>query len=228
MNMQMCNNGHFYDADVYAECPSCRKEAVEENNFPKTGMVTEFPTTGSYMAKKESTGKNSFPKTSAVSNTPAEFPKTAPISSASKEFPKTAPISRQGSVPKTAPIGGAEHTPSFTGWNPVLGWLVCVQGGKKGKDFRLTQEKSYIGRAASNDICLEFDEAISRDTAVIITYIKEHRVFRLEAGQSRNPVCVNGVPVLTELYLRDRDVISVGTTELKLICFCDTSFAWEN
>jgi len=238
--MQMCNKGHFYDADVHTECPACNRLA-EENVFPKTGIVTDFPTTGSYMAKQKSSQESSYPKTSAVSsetsaypktapvgNVPQEFPKTAPIVDTSPSFPKTAPVGVSGTIPKTAPVGCAGQGTGFHGWNPVLGWLVCVQGGKQGKDFRLTQETTYIGRAASNDVCLDFDEIISRDTSIIITYIKQSRVFRLNTEQSKNPVLVNGTPVLTELYLRDSDVISVGNTQLKLVCFCDASFAWEN
>ncbi len=227
MNMQMCNNGHFYDADVHAECPACNRQ-VEENMFPRTGIVTDFPSTGSYMAKQIVPQENSYPKTTAVSNASQEYPKTSPVGGMSTEFPKTAPVEATGSIPKTAPVGGVRQTPSFTGWNPILGWLVCIQGGKQGKDFRLTQETNYIGRAASNDICLDFDEAISRDTTITITYVKQSRVFRLNSEQSRNPVLVNGVPVMTELYLRDKDVISVGSTQLKLVCFCDASFVWEN
>ncbi len=250
MNMQMCNNGHFYDADAHAECPSCKKESGEDKEFPKTGVVMDFPTTGSFMAKQEPASE--YPKTTAMSKAAPEYPKTAPATGAGEypktapiagagEFPKTAPVSNTGNFPKTmpigssprecpktAPIGSSERVPAFAGWNPVLGWLVCIQGGKRGKDFRLTQEKSYIGRAASNDICLDFDETISRDTTITITYVKEHQVFRLETLQSRNPVSVNEIPVVNELYLRDKDIISIGATELRLVCFCDTSFAWEN
>lgn len=250
MNMQMCDNGHFYDADVHAECPAC-KRPVEEMPFPKTGIVTDFPTMGRYMEQQIS---QEFPKTESVSDASVEFPKTEPVSGKSVEFPKTAPVSGTSQVfprtepirsapqdfPKTAPVGGVEAFPktmpigvrgqvsTFAGRNPVLGWLVCVQGGKAGKDFRLTQEVNYIGRATSNDVCLDFDETLSRDTAITITYVKQSRVFRLNVEQSKNPVTVNGSPVLTELYLRDRDVISAGGTQLKLVCFCDDSFTWEN
>lgn len=240
MNMQMCDNGHFYDADVHTECPAC-KRPVEELPFPKTGIVTDFPATGSYMEKQTvqeneypKTGPvngtvGEFPKTAPVRGTPQELPKTAPVSGTSQEFPKTEPIrSTSQAFPKTMPIGGGGQVSSFAGRNPVLGWLVCVQGKKAGKDFRLTQEINYIGRATSNDVCLDFDETLSRDTTITITYVKQSRVFRLNAEQSRNPVTVNGSPVVTELYLRDRDVISIGSTQLTLVCFCDASFTWEN
>ena len=239
MNMQMCDNGHFYDADVHTECPAC-KRPVEEMPFPKTGIVTDFPATGSYM-EKQTVQENEYPKTGPVNGTVGEFPKTAPVSgtsheipktapirNVSQEFPKTTPLKVAGMFPKTVPIGEGAQKTFFAGRNPVLGWLVCVQGGKEGKDFRLTQETNYIGRATSNDVCIDFDETISRDTTITITYVKQTRVFRLNTEQSRNPVTVNGSPVLTELYLRDRDVISVGGTCLKLVCFCDASFAWEN
>ncbi len=239
MNMQMCDNGHFYDADVHTECPAC-KRPVEEMPFPKTGIVTDFPATGSYM-EKQTVQENEYPKTGPVNGTVGEFPKTAPVSGASQAFPRTEPIrSEPQDFPKTAPVGGVEAFPktmpiggrgqvsTYTGRNPVLGWLVCVQGKKAGKDFRLTQEINYIGRATSNDVCLDFDETLSRDTMITITYVKQSRVFRLNAEQSRNPVTVNGSPVVTELYLRDRDVISIGSTQLTLVCFCDASFTWEN
>ncbi|MBQ3027541.1 MAG: FHA domain-containing protein [Lachnospiraceae bacterium] len=239
MNMQMCDNGHFYDADVHTECPAC-KRPVEEMPFPKTGIVTDFPATGSYM-EKQTVQENEYPKTGPVNGTVGEFPKTAPVSGASQAFPRTEPIrSEPQDFPKTAPVGGVEAFPktmpiggrgqvsTYTGRNPVLGWLVCVQGKKAGKDFRLTQEINYIGRATSNDVCLDFDETLSRDTTITITYVKQSRVFRLNAEQSRNPVTVNGSPVVTELYLRDRDVISIGSTQLTLVCFCDASFTWEN
>ena len=243
MNMQMCDNGHFYDADVHAECPACKRQ-VEENPFPKTGIVTDFPATGSYI-KKQTGPVNmdsvEFPKTGPVNDMAEELPRTGPISSSSQAFPKTAPVSGMSQAfpktapvsgmsqefPKTTPIGGGEPMSSYVGRNPVLGWMVCVKGRKVGKDFRLIQETNYIGRATSNDVCLDFDEVLSRDTIITITYVKQSRVFRLNAEQSRNSVTVNGSPVLTELYLRDRDVISIGSTQLMLVCFCDASFAWE-
>lgn len=242
MNMQMCRNGHFYDADAQPECPHCKREAAAGAQFPKTGIVTDFPSTGCYMKDQVKQAQTEFPKTMPVGSAPTEFPKTAPVGSAPTEFPKTAPVgsapaefpktapvgSAPREFPKTAPVGGAEPATPAMGWNPVLGWLVCVEGRKRGKDYRLTQEVNYIGRATSNDICLDFDEEISRDTTITIAYVKQSRVFRLDTEQSRNPVYVNGQPVLSELYLRDKDIICVGGTCLKLVCFCDASFEWEN
>ena len=237
MNMQMCNNGHFYDAEEYAVCPHCKKEEAE-GMFPRTGIVTDFPSTGCYLKQQETTNTDSYPKTVPVSSAD-NYPKTSPVGSADS-YPKTAPISSASSYPKTTPVGNSVEFPKTSpimggnavqdvgGWNPVLGWLVCIQGKKIGKDFKLTQTVNYIGRAASNDICLDFDEEISRDSTVTITYDKQHRVFRLNVEQSQNSVFVNGIPVLAELYLRDKDVISMGNTRLKLVCFCDVSFSWES
>lgn len=175
MNMQMCKNGHFYNADEETECPHCGKDAEEGNRFPQTGIITDFPSVGCSMKQMDQ---------------------------------------REKKKP--------------TGWNPVLGWLVCVQGEKLGKDFRLTQAVNYVGCAASNDVCLGFDKEIAENTILTIDYEKQRRVFRLNVEQSQNPVFVNDILVYSQLDLRDKDIISLGTTRLKLICFCDASFAWEN
>ena len=256
MNMQMCRNGHFYDADRDPECPHCKREEEQGTQFPKTGIVTDFPSTGCDMKNQVqqpapveypktapansapteypktmpvNSAPTEFPKTMPVNSAPTEFPKTMPMGSAPAEFPKTAPVGGVSvEFPKTAPVGVAAPQAPAQGWNPVLGWLVCVEGKKRGKDYRLTQENNYIGRATSNDISLDFDEELSRDTVLMITYVKQNRVFKLDAEQSKNPVYVNGIPVISEMYLRDRDVISVGSTQLKLVCFCDASFEWEN
>lgn len=241
MNMQMCKNGHFYDADRDLECPHCKREESAGNQFPKTGIVTDFPTTGCYMKNYNQPKEVEYPKTAPVGNVAVEYPKTMPVGNVASEFPKTMPVDSMpaefpktapvgivpAEFPKTAPVGKMEQVPSATGWNPVLGWLVCVEGKKKGKDYRLTQEINYIGRATSNDICLDFDEELSRDMMFTIAYIKQNRVFRLNVEQSINQVFVNGVPVISEMYLRDKDVISIGGTKLKLVCFCDISFDWD-
>src|SRR5262249_26846325 len=42
----------------------------------------------------------------------------------------------------------AVYRDSTTGISPVVGWLVCVEGPDKGRDFRIHSEKNFIGRSA--------------------------------------------------------------------------------
>ncbi|MEY4718907.1 MAG: hypothetical protein RL563_1525, partial [Pseudomonadota bacterium] len=34
------------------------------------------------------------------------------------------------------------------GFDPVVGWLVCVQGPERGRDYRIRSERNGIGRGA--------------------------------------------------------------------------------
>ena len=36
--------------------------------------------------------------------------------------------------------------------HPVVGWLVCIEGPSKGKDYRMIAEKNFIGRSPEMDI----------------------------------------------------------------------------
>ena len=36
--------------------------------------------------------------------------------------------------------------------NPVCGWIVCVKGPRRGKDYRVMDGKNFVGRADDMDI----------------------------------------------------------------------------
>lgn len=56
------------------------------------------------------------------------------------------------------------------GIDPVVGWLICVEGKERGRDYRIHTDNNYIGRSEKMDICLRGDETISRENQAIITY----------------------------------------------------------
>lgn len=41
--------------------------------------------------------------------------------------------------------------------DPVVGWLVCIAGSEKGKDFRIVSERNFLGRGEGMDIGIEGD-----------------------------------------------------------------------
>ena len=44
---------------------------------------------------------------------------------------------------------------------PVTGWLVCLEGPSKGRDYRIIAEKNFIGRSPEMDIRILGDNNIS-------------------------------------------------------------------
>lgn len=48
--------------------------------------------------------------------------------------------------------------------HPVCGWIVCVKGPRRGKDYRVMDGKNFVGRADDMDIQILGDNKIARRT----------------------------------------------------------------
>lgn len=112
------------------------------------------------------------------------------------------------------------------GIDPVVGWLVCIEGPAKGKDYRIKTERNFIGRAAEMDIALTEDESVSRENHAIISFNPKNDTFRILPGESRGLVYLNDDEVFTPTELKKGDVIELGATKLKFVPFCDGGFSW--
>lgn len=146
-----------------------------------------------------------------------------------------------GDFEKTVRLGGAAcqtfggtregETVAFmqasVGMDPVTGWLVCVEGPDKGRDFRLRSEKNSLGRSPSSDICLSGDDTVSREKHAFVVYNPRNRSFSVRAGESRGLVYLNGEEVEFSQRLETYDVIEVGCSRLLFVPLCGEAFSWE-
>jgi hypothetical protein len=114
-----------------------------------------------------------------------------------------------------------------SGISPVVGWLVCVEGPDKGRDYRLHGEKNFIGRSASMDVSIGGDDSISRDKHAAVSFEPKKKVFWLLPGESSGLVYLNDEVVNAPTQLKARDVIELGKTKLMFYPFCDEQFQWE-
>lgn len=128
--------------------------------------------------------------------------------------------------------GEENRTVSYYGGSmqtePVVGWLVCIEGACLGKAFELKNGKNFIGRALNMDVILEGDPNVSRERHAIVTYEPKNRLFVAQPGDSRELFYVNGEVVLMNVELHNRDVLYVGKTRLMFVPFCGAEFAWED
>ncbi|MDF2926041.1 MAG: hypothetical protein K0R57_4955 [Paenibacillaceae bacterium] len=113
------------------------------------------------------------------------------------------------------------------GLDPVVGWFVCVEGGDKGRDYRIRAERNFIGRSEKMDVCIRGDDTISRDAHAIVSFDARKNIFRLFQGDSKGIVYVNDEEVIHAVVLRPYDVIELGKTKLIFIPFCGEQFVWE-
>lgn len=197
MPVTRCPNGHFYDPDLNPSCPWC---AVPEDN---EGTKKVFNQT----IQMNGNGEGA---TVRVSN-------------------QTQPQQKPFSVPSSSIDEG--HTIAVvkrkTGIDPVVGWLVCIEGPDRGRDYRIRTEKNSVGRSDSMDIAILGDETISRNDHAFIVYDPKKNIFRVQSGSSRGLVYLNGEEVISSETIKAYDTIEMGESAFKFIPFCGGEFKWK-
>lgn len=115
-----------------------------------------------------------------------------------------------------------------TGMDPVVGWLVCIHGPEKGRDYRVRSERNGIGRGADMAICIGSDEAISRENHAYISFNPRKGSFRVAPGDGRGITYLNGEEVDVPMPLVAYDRIELGQTILMFVPLCGEHFSWES
>lgn len=111
--------------------------------------------------------------------------------------------------------------------DPVVGWLVCVDGPNIGQDYRIHTERNFIGRSAEMDIYIDGDGQISRGIHAVISYNPQTSKFRFAPGETRGIVYINGREVDNGIELTPGDKIKLGETTLEFVPFCNRDFNWK-
>lgn len=109
---------------------------------------------------------------------------------------------------------------------PVVGWLVCIEGVSKGVDYRLHAGYNYIGREIG-DVHIHGDMQISRKNHAMIAYDSSERTYYVGPSAGRNLIKVNGKTVLNAAEIKSYDIISIGTTKLMFVALCGEKFGWN-
>lgn len=231
-NMQYisCGKGHYYDPDMYKSCPQCAREGGSRSEFAMDDLgVTEPIRNTQGMSGMDSIGAT-MPldgPAAAAAPVPGDF-SGDPL--ATTYFQDPASNSAVDSYSPTMPVSpitdasGAQAGPML----PVVGWLVCVAGPAKGRDYRIHSQYNSIGRARHMDICIEGDNTISSERAALLAYDDIEKVFFFAPGQGRNIVRVNGKTVMNSTELHAFDELTIGSTKLLFVPLCGERFDWND
>lgn len=142
---------------------------------------------------------------------------------------ESAPGAVQRAVPNHK-TGKEKDTVGFMvreqGMDPTVGWVVCVSGPEKGKDYRIRSERNLIGRSSSMQVSIQ-DESISRDNHASIIYNPHKATFKLQTGESRGMVYLNGEELLQPTEIKTGDKIKIGSSELMFVQFAGSFFDWK-
>lgn len=198
MEMRKCEKGHYYDASIHAECPYCANDGTAGN----TGRTMAL---GALQG-----GGKTMPLTPASSAVNATRPLFAAVAQEDDDDGRTVALIQ-----------------SSMGIDPVVGWLICVEGREKGRDYRIHSDNNYIGRSEKMDICLRGDETISRENQAVITFDTNDNSYYFSPGDGRSIVRVNDKAIFQTVKLEAYDRLVIGKTGLLFLPLCGEKFRWE-
>lgn len=208
MAMKRCDNGHYYDSGKHTTCPSC---GVADLHIEPT------------IAR----GRNSAVSPSRPNLDVPTRPRGQQARPAPAEDAKTRGRDQQA-APELVRDPGATVAVvrKKMGIDPVVGWLVCVEGAERGRDYRIRSERQYIGSAQKMDICIGGDDTISRENHAAISFNPKKGTFLVLPGDGRGIIYLNDDEVATPTELQAYDVIELGQTKLMFVPFCGEQFKW--
>lgn len=215
MNLQRCENGHFYDAEKFATCPHCESSNVE---MGKTVKLTDDSGLRPTEEMEDIMPVTDVLRTEPAKILPPEKNLTAAINNAKKSVNASSDDAK--TVSFYSMQGGKEE--------PAVGILLCVEGNNFGTTYLLKTGRNFIGRSNTMDVVISGDNGVSRDRHAIILYEPKSRTFIAQPGESRELFYVNDQVVLNAETLQPYDEISLGKTKLLFVPICGEHFAWED
>lgn len=107
----------------------------------------------------------------------------------------------------------------------LAGWLVCVRGPQRGRDFRIFPGFNRIGRQTYSDVCLE-DALVARENHCSVVYEPKQGNFFLVPGMG-TVTLKNGKRIDGTEPLAAGDVIGLGESLLAFVPFGWKEYTWE-
>ena len=142
-----------------------------------------------------------------------------------------------GKKPTKAPVmddsDKTKVSDDIDGIEPVVGWLICIEGVQRGQDYKIRQGKNFIGRSDEMDISIVGDDSISRKNHASIVYDPKPRRFLLLPGEGGGLVYLSNQvkkeeAVLTATEIDAYDVIEIGKSKFIFVNLCGIHFDWIN
>jgi len=194
---KLCKNGHYYNPNESETCPICDGRSSIGVTIPLGGSNAQDNGIG----------------------------RTIPLGG-----PNDTPYNGGGAINITAPpppgVTSFIDNDKTSDIKPVRGWLVVIKGEKVGLDFRIHTGHNSIGRAKSNNICIDFDAAVSKEKACFVIYDQRDNQFHIMSGESTNNIYVNSELLLMPKKLCDNDIIEIGETQLVFRSLCNEQFIY--
>lgn len=213
MALTECAKGHLYNSDQYAACPYCNNMG-KRIDFER--HKTEAPEYYQNEVEKPRANKTVAPE---YYRSGMESPKV------SKTVAPEAYRNETERARKNVTVGTLEKVMYI---EPVVGWIVCIEGAEKGRDFQIKARNNTIGRNEDMDICIREDPTISRKNHARLSYDLKHNDFYIIPAENTNNIYLNDQPVYTPTRLSSYDLLELGESKFLFVPFCNEKFQWED
>ncbi|MCC8066365.1 MAG: FHA domain-containing protein [Clostridiales bacterium] len=206
-----CVRGHFYDSSKSDECPYCARTEQETEAFQK--VIQNSPN-------------------SSYSRAMADMEQEA-VTQAWRPVGGMQDIHlRNGYGTGTAGISAGDEPVTVGLFSPgrgtayVTGWLVCVDGPGKGRDYRICHGMNWIGSSPVMDIVLYSDAQVAPVRHCSIAYDGKSNRFFAVAG-SGSITYYNGSLLEDSHELHPGDELKIGSSTYEFVPFCREGRTWE-
>ena len=106
------------------------------------------------------------------------------------------------------------------GFDPVVGWLACVEGPSRGKSYTIRGGINSIGRSDRMDITITGDMKLSAENHAKLSYSERNNRFNLIPGDGRNIIYLNGEEVYTDYPMPKIDRVAPAPALTKPLSQC--------
>lgn len=212
-----CPIGHLYDNKRYTSCPFCPVEGLDTGTDPP--------------ARKEPRGAGAPPHGGppAGGGREAEGKRESWTQTYSTAHPVTVIKWKKTSQTADAPQGTDVER------DPVVGWLVAIDGPAQGRDFRIRSGNNTVGRDPARQIYVPDDRQIHREPHAIIVYDPETNTYHLKPGDDVRGLIHVRDPrneqdwqlVLSPIILEPFKLIRIGATQFMFVPLCGEDFKWD-
>lgn len=241
MSVKACPNGHHYNTEDNPSCPYCEQNVsnsafdwnkYSDSSFRDYSDNTMYINTNNHDNNPGNNYDDSSDKTEYINTGGTEKPNSNSGPSPDNSFPGRNRRPDGFDSDSSDDNNKTQISGGFSEYQqqPVVGWLVCIEGPDKGKDFCLHGAKSSIGRRRDCAILLS-DNKISREgiPALIVYDNRKTHNFYLASGDaaSHNNVELEGNLLLGQSLINPYDTIRIEDTLLVFVPFCGETFYWK-
>lgn len=215
MSVVRCSRGHYYDNMKFSRCPHCgifnnledQTTAAEktEESMKSIKMITN-----NLFSRKEK--KVFFQKKEKDTEQKVQ----------AADCRNTVAMVQEEADLKTISTFSQEKGNEF-----VTGWLVCIKGKNRGKDYQLYHGYNWIIRDSDMDICIQTNLTGIYTKICEVVYDDKNNEFYI-VPDKEIPVLLNEKTVIGSCNIVTGDNIQIGESILEFIAFCRKGKVWEN